>query len=345
MSNNMKLQDTGSHLARFVMTSWIAITLVGSSLAQVQQPKPASSALSPGTPPEGIVLPDAPDIAAMKKKADGIVIPKLVFKEASIRDCLAFLVKKSRELDPEKVGVSLMLKLDFDSPATAKAITLDAQDVPLMKAIEQVAEQAGFGVQVDADSIIVMPLSELSRLVNKEYELPLDMLTAAGAGSGPSKSMDEFLDNLWSTENVMFPEGTVAIFEPPRRLLVRNTPANHQVIAALIEKFQTKKQTQLSAPLIAVVTKLKTIVLPKLQFEEMEFRKCAALLEEKSRELDPEKKGIKIALRCRKEALTIPLTIHLEEVPLREALKYITGLAGLAFRLNEEGVIIVDAPE
>jgi hypothetical protein len=76
----------------------------------------------------------------------------------------------------------------------------------------------------------------------------------------------------------------------------------------------------------------------------MEIRKCAAQLENMSRELDPEKKGIKVALKCSEGVLHVPLTISLLEINLREALRIVTGLGGAAFRVNEEGVVIVDAP-
>jgi hypothetical protein len=303
-----------------------------------------AAAIGASAAAQDIVLPDDADIAAMKKKAGSIVIPKLVFEGTSVRDCLAFLAKKSHELDPEKVGIRFVLKLDFDSPSRVKGIALNEQNIPLFKAVEQVAAQAELGVEVGADSIALIPVNELNALINKEYDLPSGLLMAAGAGPDPTKSMSDFLDDLWMTEGVQFPEGAIAVFNAPRKLSVRNTPANHKAIVALIENFRTKKQTTLSAPLVAIATKLKTIVLPKLEFEEMDVRQCAAHLEAMSRELDSEKKGIKIALKARKEALQASLTINVQNVPLREALKLVTALADLDFRINEEGVVIIDPP-
>lgn len=42
-------------------------------------------------------------------KASKLIIPKLVFRDASINEGVAFLLSKGRSLDPEKSGVNIIL--------------------------------------------------------------------------------------------------------------------------------------------------------------------------------------------------------------------------------------------
>jgi hypothetical protein len=89
-------------------------------------------------------LPDAPqnldfssgkssDAAIGDPKAEQLIIPKIAFTEVSVEKALEFLRAKSRELDPEKKGVEIILKDSQKSKDTA--ITLTMVGMPLFEAV------------------------------------------------------------------------------------------------------------------------------------------------------------------------------------------------------------------
>ena len=62
----------------------------------------------------------------IRRKLERIVIPKLEFREATIREAIEFLKKKSQELDVDspagEKGVNIVLKLDSNGPAAVAVV-------------------------------------------------------------------------------------------------------------------------------------------------------------------------------------------------------------------------------
>jgi beta-lactamase regulating signal transducer with metallopeptidase domain len=92
--------------------------------------------------------------SASEEKARRMVVPSLEFREASLPDVVAFLVAKSREFDPEKKGVNIVLRL---SDAKPPAITLNLRDVPLSKALKYVAQIADLELVADDHALRLEP--------------------------------------------------------------------------------------------------------------------------------------------------------------------------------------------
>ena len=116
--------------------------------------------------------------------------------------------------------------------------------------------------------------------------------------------------------------------------------------------------------------KLATIVLPRMEFREAHLRAALDYLHQASVQLDPEKKGVNIVLRLEDAALAAPkavqggngkaapdghgapegpqvnpeitpITVSLTNIPLGEALHYVTNLAGLKCMVDADGVTVV----
>lgn len=107
------------------------------------QPPPAGGAAVPAAM-------TAPALRAAK-----IVVPSLELVEAPLPDVVEFLLAKSREQDPEKKGVNIVLQL----PPEAKppAITLNLRDIPLLDALQYVARIAGMELATDERTIRLQP--------------------------------------------------------------------------------------------------------------------------------------------------------------------------------------------
>lgn len=85
----------------------------------------------------------------------GWILPKVEFRDSTLRECIGFLVAKSKELDPAGEGVNIVLK-DVDKIGDAM-ITLSLSNVPITEVIRYVAALAGSEVVADEFSYVIQP--------------------------------------------------------------------------------------------------------------------------------------------------------------------------------------------
>lgn len=124
------------------------------------------------------------------EKLNKIIIPEINYREAVVSDVITFLSEESRRLDPEKVGVNIVLSGGIASPSPTPApttapaptpapgteagassglgagggespegrkITLSLRDVPLIDALKYVTTLAGLKYRVESSAVIVLP--------------------------------------------------------------------------------------------------------------------------------------------------------------------------------------------
>lgn len=127
-----------------------------------------------------------------------------------------------------------------------------------------------------------------------------------------------------------------------------------------------------SAASVALHKKLSDIIFPEIKFREAAISDVVAFLHDESVKLDPTHEGVNIVLGTgvgtgeapapvpagpegapaatlapSGDASTRPITLSLRNVPMIEALRYITTLANLKYRIESSAVMILtaDAPE
>ena len=166
---------------------------------------------------------DPGNIAKIQRKLERIIIPKLDFKEATIREAVDYLKRKSIELDPDepKTGVNIVLKLDVgpsvgvEAPAAAPAVSaipgLDAapaptavapaaslgnpadtritvalSNIPMIEALKYVTGLANLKFKVEAYAVSVVPQSaSIETVLTKEWKVRPDLIPrSATAGEG-----------------------------------------------------------------------------------------------------------------------------------------------------------------
>ncbi len=220
----------------------------------------------------------------MVARLNRIIIPRVDFRDATIRQAVSFLQQRSRDLDtteadPERRGVNIVLKLP-STPAPAPAslevegeatpavafspdarITLNLSNVPLYEALRYVATLAGLKVKVEPFAVSIVPLSEpTDTLEQREFKVPPGFI-AGGAGAeaealavagrqaetagatrlSARQSAKDFLES----QGVEFPPGASANFNAgSSRLVVRNTPANLDLIESLVDAAMGAQPTQ-----------------------------------------------------------------------------------------------------
>jgi len=164
---------------------------------------------------------DPGNIAKIQRKLERIIIPKLEFKEATIREAVDYLKKKSVDLDPDdpKTGVNIVLKLEagpsigipdaapppisaipgldaapaalpaaapmaIGSPADAR-ITVSLSNIPMIEALKYVTGLANLKFKVEPYAVSVVPASQNTDiLITKEWKVRPDLIPRGQAGAG-----------------------------------------------------------------------------------------------------------------------------------------------------------------
>ncbi|HEY5769496.1 MAG TPA: hypothetical protein VIS71_06590, partial [Terrimicrobium sp.] len=207
---------------------------------------------------------DTRGTSLINRKLDEIVIPRIDFRDATIREALDFIKQRAvaldtAEQDPSRRGINIVLKAPADSPEANSRITLSLNDIPLRAAIDYVAKAANLKLKIEPYAVAVVPQSEPTDiLITKEYKVPPGFITSLPAGQpttpqGPGgqtvapgsqpaiqarSGAREFLE----AQGVTFPQGASANFiASSSKLIIKNTQANLDLIDTLVE-------TQMTAP-------------------------------------------------------------------------------------------------
>ena len=96
--------------------------------------------------------------------------------------------------------------------------------------------------------------------------------------------------------------------------------------------------------------KMQKIIFPAVQFTGASIDEAIEFLRIKSKDLDtfttdPAKRGVNLILRAGSAPSTAAITLDLKEVPMVEALRYITELAGMKYKVEPFAVVVVPATE
>lgn len=151
----------------------------------------------------------------IQNKLNSIIIPRIEFREATVREAIDFLKQKSRELDtkepdPSRRGVNIVLKLDATpglpatggpsdaagavpglettpaAPAVNPAdtrITLSLTNIPLIEALRYITNLSNLKIKIDPYAVAIVPITESTDvLITKEYKVPPNFITAIPAG-------------------------------------------------------------------------------------------------------------------------------------------------------------------
>ncbi len=309
-----------------------------------------------------------------KHKLETIIIPKLEFRDVTVREAIAYLRKVSLELDPSKTGVNIAPRGIAAVPSACAGrnapiivsplethVTLSLSNIPLGEALRYVSSLAGLKCMTDETGVFVVPENFYeTQFVTREWAVTREKMAAIGYEAGDK--LDEFL----LASGISMPRGASTTLSPDGlRLTVKNTPENLEVVEAMFRPVPAKSPEE---ELIGKIrAKLNNIILPKLEFREATIREAIDFLKKKSVEWDPEKAhpenaGVNTVLQLEaaippgpaasngpavipglppNAANTARITVSLNNIPLGEALKYVTALAGLKYKIEPYGIRIV----
>ncbi|MBX7209762.1 MAG: M56 family metallopeptidase [Verrucomicrobiaceae bacterium] len=277
--------------------------LISAGEARADGPK-VGAAPAAANPPDQTLL----------QRARRIVLPAVDFKDAKLTEAIEFLRTKSRDADPAKQGLNIILK--NDPPSTA-SITLSLRDVPLNEALRYTSELAGMELVWESYAAIVRPIGEPEgmEMFTRVYQTTAKLM-------GGETDAKKWL----AAQSVVFGEGATASFdEKTAKLTVKNVPKELRKVDAILQRHGIATEP----PKPAIVQSAEKIVFPTVSFRDATLTEAVEFFRVKSKEVDPEKKGINIVLVGDAAKSPAKLTLDLKQVPLTEALKYVTALAGV----------------
>jgi general secretion pathway protein D len=184
---------------------------------------------------------------SVNRKLDDIIIPRLNFTDATVREAIEYLRDVSAQQDRDPLdaadrGVNIVLKLD--AAAASQTITIDLAGIPLREALDYITRLANLKIKVEPYAVLIVPLSEpTDTLITKEYRVPPGFITSlpgggggAEAGPGGETAVRSGAKDFLESQGVQFPAGASANFlASSSRLIVRNTQENLDLVDALVE--------------------------------------------------------------------------------------------------------------
>ncbi len=95
----------------------------------------------------------------------------------------------------------------------------------------------------------------------------------------------------------------------------------------------------------AITQRLRTLIFPKVEFSSATLDEVAELLRVRSRDLDPQGKGVSFVLSVPPEARNKPVSLNLFNVPMEEVLRYVSEMCGVTYRVDDHAVIFISLSE
>jgi beta-lactamase regulating signal transducer with metallopeptidase domain len=264
-----------------------------------------------GKPVDPISADEKPPLQA---KLARIILPSVVFADVPVSEAVEFLRHKSLDLDttttdPNQKGVNMILKAGDKTPDAR--ITLNLKNIPLGEALKYVSQLSNLRLVVERYAVTLISQADFEAQQN-QAELPVS------GNHGMVITSDSLTHDKVS--GVVKAVGDVKIETP---------------------------QGSLSAEKVAIKPNTKPkptagdIILPKVQFREATLAEAVEFLRIKSRELDPEKRGLNILVKPGGDPMA-KITMQLKDVPAYEALRYVAEISGC--KLTVDGDVFVIHP-
>jgi general secretion pathway protein D len=181
---------------------------------------------------------------SINRKLDEIIVPRINFTDATVREAVEYLRQRSEALDTEgsetgERGVNIVLKLD--QAAASQTVTIDLANLPLREALSYITNLANLKFKVEPYAVLIVPLNEpTDTLITKEYRVPPGFIANTPSTGGSSGDLGaagrSTAKDFLEAQGVQFPPGASANFlASSSRLIVRNSQENLDLVDALVE--------------------------------------------------------------------------------------------------------------
>ncbi|MEM9444154.1 MAG: hypothetical protein AAGA18_02265 [Verrucomicrobiota bacterium] len=127
--------------------------------------------------------------------------------------------------------------------------------------------------------------------------------------------------------------------------IVRKAWSDRQQQDVLEEVTPVTRQPLQRSNKFNINNKLKNIIIPEINFKGATIQDAVSYLKQQSQFHDPEGEGIDFILKDKAAQSKNAFSISLRSIPIGEALRYVTTLAAMKYRVEEYAVFIVSLDE
>lgn len=210
---------------------------------------------------------DISRLAQMENKLRQITVPSIQFESLDIEQVVQFLEQKAFELDEtgiEPRGVNFVLNLNtgggvdengepIEAPNITRRVSLSLTDVPLSEVLRFVSTITNLQVKVDEYAVVLAPTGSREFLDTRTFSAPPGFIPADVAATGTDEAGFQNVEGVTvdvkevlTSKGVSFdaPGSTAIFLGNVNRLIVKNTPAELDIIDALIRSGAATEQPQ-----------------------------------------------------------------------------------------------------
>ncbi len=204
---------------------------------------------------------DISRLAQMETKLRQITVPSIQFESLDIEQVIRFLEQKAFELDEtgiEPRGVNFVLNLNTgaegeDAPNITRRVSLSLSNVPLSEVLRFVSTITNLQVKVDEYAVVLAPTGSTQFLDTRTFSAPPGFIPADVASGGTDaagfsnvEGVTVDVKEVLSSKGVSFdaPGSTAIFLGNVNKLIVKNTPAELDIIDALIRSGAATEQPQ-----------------------------------------------------------------------------------------------------
>lgn len=209
----------------------------------------------------GITRAETPPAAAVKaeeriqKKLDTIILPRVVFREASVKEIVDYLLIKGRELDtsekdPKLKGVNILFRPSLDGTPNTARISLDLTNVPLGEALKYTAQLANLQLTVRLAWVELTPKPDAPPSPKRKSTTWIE--PAAEEGNEVQKKLRQIILPRVAFSETSIDEGLEFLRTKSRALDVTETDPNRKGVNLVLEKNENSRSAKISLDLIDV---------------------------------------------------------------------------------------------
>ncbi|BCU79794.1 hypothetical protein llg_45090 [Luteolibacter sp. LG18] len=223
---------------------------------------------------------------SISNKIDRMILPSMTLEQVNLEEAVEYLRAQATkldtfELDPKHKGVNINIDLgppgsEVADRVSKKRFNLRLKNIPISGALKYINELTQTAYTTDEFSVIIRSLGAMTtELTTRTYRVPPDFLSNISEGGATAGSASTTQDPFASTgdkpaegllakrrgilevlksKGITFPEGATATLNASTNLLmVRNTEANQDMVAQLVELVAKTEPVQV----VVTVTMLK----------------------------------------------------------------------------------------
>jgi general secretion pathway protein D len=158
-----------------------------------------------------------------------IVIPEVEFEELPLREAMDFVRRRSKDLDPKRQGINILLQLDASRPT--RLVTMSLENVSLEDLIRYVCMATGVSYRIDPVAVVVMERGRVPDLVETRF---YSLASGTPFATGDEQDEEDFMA-FFDSKGVTFPEGAhIGYHQRKNKLVVTNTAENLRKVERIL---------------------------------------------------------------------------------------------------------------